>query len=70
MTKMERDTVISRSVRKRDHPLQQGLRKGSFVSTTVDPMRGERSRGQLWAFVYLAVAAASVAHTVLPLRTF
>jgi hypothetical protein len=36
-------------------PPPEGLRNGSFVSTTVDPMRGQRSRGQLWAFVYLAV---------------
>src|ERR1035441_8858202 len=49
------DRGMARTVRKCDHPLQQGLRNGSFVSTTVDPMRGQRSRGQLWAFVYLAV---------------
>src|ERR1017187_10558284 len=49
------DNPLSRTVRKCDHPLQQGLRNGSFVSTTVDPMRGQRSRGQLWALVYLAV---------------
>jgi hypothetical protein len=45
----------ARSIRKRDHTLQQALCSTSIVSTDVDPMRGQRSRGKLWAFVYLAV---------------
>jgi putative transposase len=44
-----------RSIRKRDHPLHEGLCRALIVSTTFGPMRGRRARGQLWAFVYLAV---------------
>jgi hypothetical protein len=32
-----------------------GLCSALIVSTTFGPMRGYRARGQLWAFVYLAV---------------
>jgi putative transposase len=45
----------ARSVRKRDHPFDQGLHRASIVSTTVGQVRGCRARGQLWAFIYLAI---------------
>jgi hypothetical protein len=54
---VEKNTILvdARSVRKRDHPFDQGLHRASIVSTTVGQVRGCRARGQLWAFIYLAI---------------
>ena len=47
--------LCGRNVRKRDHTLHQEPCRRLIVSTTFGPMRRHRARGQLWAFVYLAV---------------
>ena len=49
------ERILTRSIRKRAHPLHEGLCRAMIVSTTFGPMRRHRARGQLWAFVYLAV---------------
>ena len=47
--------VGSRSVREREGAHHQGLARATALSTTVLAMRGRRTRGQLWAFIYLAI---------------